>query len=49
MCHMCQEKEFNLYLDAKNNRTLPLDPTYPKHLSVRSPTNLPYEQTTALN
>jgi hypothetical protein len=43
MCHMCQEEEFNFYLDTKNNGTFRLDLAYRKHLSVWSPAGLPYE------
>jgi hypothetical protein len=33
---MLQEEGFKFYLDIKNNRALPLDLAYPKHLNVRS-------------
>jgi hypothetical protein len=38
---MLQEKGFKFYLDTKNNRALPLDPAYPKRLSVWSLVGLP--------
>jgi hypothetical protein len=38
---MDQLEGFNFCLDTKNNKALPLDPAYPKHLNVQSPTNLP--------
>jgi hypothetical protein len=34
VCHMCQEKGFKFFLDIKNNKAHPLDPTCHKHLSV---------------
>jgi hypothetical protein len=40
---MHQEEAFKFCLDTKNNEALPLDLAYPKHLSVCSPTVLPYE------
>jgi hypothetical protein len=42
MCQMHQEKGFKFFMDTKNNKAFPLDSTYPKHLSVQSPTHLPY-------
>jgi len=38
---MLQEEGFQFYLDTKNNIALPLDPAYPKHLSVWSLVGLP--------
>jgi hypothetical protein len=40
MPQMCQEEGFNIFLDTKNKRALPLDLNYPKHLSVLKPTSL---------
>jgi hypothetical protein len=34
---MCQEEVFKFCLDTRNNRTLPLDPACPEHLSLWSP------------
>jgi hypothetical protein len=39
---MSQEEVFKFYLDTKNNGALPLDPAYPKRLSVCSLIILPY-------
>jgi hypothetical protein len=33
---MLHEEGLKFYLDTKNNGALPLDPAYPKRLSVRS-------------
>ncbi len=38
---MHQEEEFKFCLDARNNETLPLDPSYLEYLSVWSPAGLP--------
>jgi len=38
MPQTCQEKGFNIFLDTKNKRALPLNLNYPKHLSVLKPT-----------
>jgi hypothetical protein len=35
---MCQEEGFNIWLDTRNERALPLDVDYPKRLSVLKPT-----------
>jgi hypothetical protein len=35
---MCQEERFNICLDTKTKRALPLDLDFPKHLSVLKPT-----------
>jgi hypothetical protein len=39
---MCQEEGFKFCLNTRNNRTHPLDPACPNHLSVWSPAGLPY-------
>jgi hypothetical protein len=38
---MHQEEGFNIFLDTKNTRALPLDLAYPERLNQYS-TNLPY-------
>jgi len=38
---MLQEEGFQFYLDTENTVALPLDPAYPKRLSVRSLVGLP--------
>ncbi len=35
-----------IFLDTKNNKTLPLDLVFPKHLNVQSQVGLPYVVTT---
>jgi hypothetical protein len=42
MCQMHQEERFKFFFNIRNIGALPLDPTYPKSLSVWSSTDLPY-------